>query len=229
MHKETNNMGNLIPTCLILCAGKATRLQGAMKQLLPVPGPRRECFLTRIIRQTRQRGGLPQIVTNRGILHRLAHSADVSVINPGETDYTCETLSLTVHQWKERTIILLGDTIYSASVMDSIFTIDDPCSVWGNEWEIYAISFKKTVWLDVLSAIDTVLANAALPLGDPGAGKLRRFYQAYCGIPFGSSLEKEPRSVLQYVHPGLDYTRDVDTPEDWISFNMEIQGGIDDI
>jgi hypothetical protein len=221
---------------LILCAGKASRIGGFPKQLLPVSGG--ELFIQRIVRQVRERGGRPFVITRN---EQIRKSGGAPSYDPGPTDYTVETFGATCHLWAKRTHILLGDVCYSRDCMDRIFRFDGDVAIWGDRWEIYGASFSIDQFKRVMRAIDAVLfddqsppsvANLLyvttgcdptpyVPRDDPGRGKMRRFYQAIANIPFGNTLEKE---ILQVVGSD-DYTRDVDTLEDYSNFRMEVLWG----
>jgi hypothetical protein len=236
---RTGPKGRRKSTSVILCAGKASRFDGVPKQILPAGNG--ETFISRIVRQVRQRNGRPIVVTDREVIRK---SGGAPSYDPGPTDYVVETLAGTVHLWGKRTHVLLGDVCYSRDCMDRIFRFDGEIAVWGNLWEIYALSF----WIDyrnpILEAVDLVLSEQVaptiseilytttgetftpyIPSADPGRGKLRRLYQALAGIPFGSAIEhKNSREVLHYVGSG-DYTRDVDTLEDYANFRSEVLWG----
>lgn len=214
---------------LILAAGEQARWEMERhpfyKQLLDVGG---ETIIARIWRQCRLRGPRA-IIVSRNITLRMF--GDGFKPYEGDCRWTVETLLSTHELWQERTIVLLGDVIYSRAVMGRIFAPQDQeLKVFGNEYEIYALSmqFKNhPPWsVDVIMALYKAIAHAKT--GTPGGGKLRKFYQIYCGLdPDSDEMENE---VLDRVSL-QDYTRDVDTRKDYIQLQNKVvkAGRLDDL
>ena len=91
---------------LVLCAGDAVRMNGVTKQLLPIG---KTTILGRILHQMYRYEQSVIVVTHDpeiGALHNQVH-------NPENRATTCETLLSSSHLWDDRTIVLLGDVIYS--------------------------------------------------------------------------------------------------------------------
>lgn len=216
----------MLTVALILAAGEQTRWEmdrhPFYKQLLDVGG---ETIVARIERQSLERDFWPKRVTCHKALEALWSYV------PKRHRWTVETLLSTHELWQGRTIILLGDVIYSQAVMDRTFAPQEQeLKVFGNEYEIYALSmqFKNhPPWsVDIIMALYTAIAHAES--GAFGGGKLRKFYQIYCGLdPDSDAMENE---VLDRVSL-QDYTQDVDTKKDYIQLQNKIvkSGRLDDL
>jgi hypothetical protein len=209
---------------LVLASGEQNRWEktgkpGPRKQLLPLNG---ETIIERIIRQCRDRGADPIVVTHHGDIMEERGAIFLPV---RDRRWTVETLLSTAPHWRERTVILLGDVIYSKAVIDRIYKCRDPIRVFGNELEIFGLSFSLDMWSDVSKALEVAIGHAE----NGGPGKLRKFYQAYCGLNLDSpDMEK---TIIDWVCHITDYTRDVDTPEDYATLRLKvIDGGrLDDL
>jgi len=175
-----------------------------------------ESILARIVRQCRERGVEPIVVTHK---LEIAQATDAVCHIPTRNGLTVETFLSS--PWGERTIVLLGDVVYSKTVMNRIFNCRENIRVFGNEYEIYAISFMDKVSAYVRIAI----ANAGVHASRGGPGTLRKFYQAYCGIDLDS--DGMEGIVLDRVCYIQDYTMDVDTPRDYKNLlNKVVKGGL---
>lgn len=217
---------------LILAAGEQARWEmdryPFYKQLLDVGG---ETIIARIWRQCRARGAEPCVITHSPEL------VQILSFKPERHRWTVETLLATHELWQERTIVLLGDVVYSQAVMDRIFAPQEQeLKVFGNEYEIYALSMRfqsnlviapVLFWIgNIKRALNYAIEHAES--GTPGGGKLRKFYQLYCGLdPDSDEIENE---VLDRVSL-QDYTRDVDTRKDYIQLQNKVvkAGRLDDL
>lgn len=199
-------------TVLILAAGEARRFNGISKQLLHI---KKENILDRIVRQCRNRDEVPCVVTysDSDIDHYCKHKL-YPIYYPESHKVTSDTFYNTRNLWNGRTIILLGDVIYSKSMMDLIFNEKKPIRVIGNTWEVFAITFDKTVHEKIKETLK--LAIATHP------GKLRTFYKLYCGFHpeepeiEGQALEDD---IFCYMN---DWSRDVDTEQEYAAFMREV-------
>lgn len=208
---------NWLP-CFILCAGGATRIRGLPKQLLLVDD--KETILGRIIRQTKTRGGTPVIVTHNQLI--LNAFPDIQAAIPSKRRWTCETLQciLESNTLQYHNLVFLGDVIYSRDLMDRVFRYDlMPNVFWGNQWEIYALSFRKDGLPTLKSAV-----QAAIDWDGEGKGKLRRVWQALYGLPQGDAYDKD---LIQHVGQD-DYSGDVDTLRDYRIWLIKSKGRLDD-
>jgi hypothetical protein len=199
---------------LILAAGDSVGFDGKLKQLLKIKG---ETLLGRMMRQLEQRDTPSILVT---------HNPELGFLFPGfypqERRWTVETMLSTQYLWIDRTIILLGDVIYSKSVMDRIVNCQDDIRVFGHEFEIFAISFSDAVRDKVLKALYKAIDHAE----NGGPGKLRKFYQAYCGLDMDSNLME--RNILDRVCHVSDYTNDFDSQDEYDNFLKERLHEVDD-
>lgn len=212
-------------TTLILAAGNQTRWEKdhpvRFKQLLPICG---EPVLHRIVRQVRARGDEPIIVTHRDELLQ----DGFRYYEPNAHRWTVETLWNTCPLWKGRTRVLLGDTAYSRTQMDKIFAYASRYIVFGNEYEIYAISFDAYDE-DTLNHVAGAIAKAFHHAANGGPGTLRMFYEALSGVGIGSGkIESVVMDRVCYIQ---DYTKDFDTPNDYKEFlnKWERKGLVDDL
>lgn len=125
----------------ILCAGDSKRWswENTPKFFVPVFGDK---LLPRTIKQVSRYDYTPMVVTHRtDVSSRLEGSC--GFIDPESRLYTCDTLYSTSKFWEDRTIVLLGDVLYSNSVMNKIISHKEDIIFYGNirEREIYALTF----------------------------------------------------------------------------------------
>lgn len=203
---------------LILAAGEQTRWGDPdnPKQLVDIAG---EPLLARIVRQCRAAGCEPVIVSHD---ERLWLSDEHFV--PAMRRCTCETLLHTRSLWKGRTIVLLGDVIYSPGAFEKIVASRELLQVFGRQelryrivgryYEIFALSFDATVHERMAQMLlDCVLGPVEAPL----YGKLRDFYERWCGLPSGRFQHENG-----VFYPIEDWTEDIDAPEDYVQFQQMI-------
>jgi len=198
---------------IILAAGEAIRLNGVRKQLIPLPDG--ETLLGRQVRQVLARGGTPLVATHHPELIEYARFMGVDVLIPWAHRWTVETLHSTMSAWShERTIILLGDVVYSKAVMDDITRPTHMSfQIWGNAAEVFALSFITKFW----TTIELGLRESIVMAHEGSApGKLRSFYNVV-----------HPQPTWTVTH---DYTRDFDLPQHVRDFRREVlqTGGLDD-
>lgn len=201
-------------TVLILCAGISHRWGGTLKQLLPMAG---ESIIERQIRQVRARSeGDIRVVTHQPQIAQVANDLGVYIFSPEARNCICETFLSTRQLWGDRTLVLLGDVIFSWYAMDVLMGNHAEIVVFGNEWEIYALKFSRNLH----ARIEQTLRDEIKIGCDGVVGKMRHFYERYCGLP-----PTDPRStegkVLVWIQ---DYTNDVDTPEEYAEFQRRVVG-----
>jgi hypothetical protein len=218
---------------LILAAGEQKRWPMTEppyhKQLLDVGG---ETIVARIVRQCRSRNTEPLIISHRD------WPMNVQVVEPcGATRWTVETLFSTYDLWKKRTVVLLGDVVYSRATMDRIFAPQsEELKVYGNEHEIFALSIVGTeiyhpitgqggvFFVEITDSLGEAISHAESGVAR-GGGKLRKFYQAYCDLNMTGNA-RESR-VLRWID---DYTQDVDNAGDYAVLQDKVaRGVIDDL
>jgi hypothetical protein len=189
---------------VILAAGHAVRFHGALKQLLPMPDG--DTLLSRMIRQVAERGGRSYVATWHPPIVEYCRFSGADVVVPSAYRWTVETMLSTMSVWhRDRTIILLGDVVYSRAVMDEIFHRSLRLGIWGNQAEVFALSFTSQYWVGIeLGLRETI----RLTEGGAEPGKLRSFYRHTFPTPF-------------WIQVG-DYTRDFDLPEHVRDFRREV-------
>ena len=220
-------MGNekVIETAvLILAAGDNTAWRKAypkspLKQL-HVINPPGETIIARIIRQCEKRGVAPTVITHEP---EIIKESKGRYYEPKMRHMTCQTLLSTVPLWKERTIVLLGDVLFGKQGMNQVFACNKPYGSFGDYWETYGISFRKSEWIKVVKlCIKTMnLAHSWFE------GSLGHMWNVYCGGPI---KRKKKMDHSDFIHI-KDHTMDIDMPGQWESFNIGVvgKGRLDDL
>jgi hypothetical protein len=191
---------------LILCAGDAIRMNGVQKQLLPIG---QTTILGRILNQMYQYDQRVIVVTHDpeiALLHDLAY-------NPENRNTTCETLLSTSKLWDDRTIVLLGDVIYSREVLNEIVNCHESIKVFGNSAEIFALVFDK----DFHEEIKPLLHKGS----NLFPGKLRCFFHAYCNFEPDKGVA-EPLDNNKVFFRTHDWTMDVDNSYEYERAQLEL-------
>lgn len=159
-------------TVLILCAGEAIRFNGSgLKQLLPIAG---EPLLVRTLRQLREMGYTGTVVSHLPELCCLGESFE-----PATRRWTCETLASTQELWTDKTVVLLGDVVWSSSVLASVLDCKRQPMIFGNGREVYAASFLHEHQEEVDLALRRVITGAEKRVN---GGKLWLLYRALAGF-----------------------------------------------
>lgn len=190
------------------------------KQLVDIGG---ETLLMRIVRQCREQDHEPIIVTHDERLKISKQSFE-----PQARRWTVETLLSTCELWEDRTVVLLGDVIFTDEALHKIMLNRAPIQVFGRKelryrlvgryYEIFAISFDCNQHQQIVDTLQEVLVDASTR---EDGGKLRTFYEMYCGLPLRSYQHED---IIFY--PIEDWTEDIDAPEDYEQFKaMIIQRG----
>lgn len=213
---------------LILCAGRVQRIGGYHKQLLPVGGG--ESFVQRIVRQSRERCSIPIVVTRNADIRR---AAGAESYDPGSTASILETMGATCHLWGNRTNILLGDVCYSRNFMDRINQSRLSLEIFGNLRDILAVSFDIDHFDDVFDALEIALFT------DPIAPSVARMFISATDfdptpfvkkqnplygtlIHFYQAIVRKQRNCFCQID---DYSRDIDTFEDYAIFRSRVLRG----
>jgi hypothetical protein len=199
---------------LILAAGEQKRwkmTEPSCKQLLDAGG---ETILARIQRQCKARNHTPIVVTHKPEL------ASSLCFNPEQRRWTVETLWATREIWAGRVVVLLGDTVYSNDAIDRIFSErTDELRVFGNEYEIFALSFL-TPYDKIIATLEQAIKHAESGVAK-GGGKLRKFYQIWCGLdPNTSQIEN---CVLHSMYDAMD----VDCAHDYEGLKKWVKAGLE--
>lgn len=187
---------------LIMAAGDATRYFGVEKQLMKLPNGER--VIDRLVRQVKDRGYTPIVVThNEAILRRPG-----IYIVPEKRDTLCDSILSAGYYWgMNSTIVLLGDVVFTDDAIDTVFkriNIEDGPIVrfYGNDAEIYALRFgsQHNEWI----------ARSLEKASKYRFGKLRYAYKVMCELPIdGPELEDK---ILVWIR---DETNDIDSHSDY--------------
>ena len=196
---------------LIMAAGDSSRMGGMIKQLLPIGDT---TIIGRILTQLRVRETRAIIVTHRSAIAGYHHRFH----KPEKRDTVCDSLLSTEHLWDDRTIVLLGDVVYSNETLDLIMGCSDPIRVFGNTWEVFAIVFDKSMHAKVKRSLRRARKHVAVGVNITHVGKLRHFYRDFCGLPMDfidkPGVAPEP-IVFCYIPNWIDWTMDIDTHHDY--------------
>ncbi len=185
---------------IILAAGNATRMGRAPKQLLPVGD---ETILNRLYRQAARYDQSPTTVTCRDDIAYVAGKS----FRPAKYETICDTLYSTSRLWSDKTVVLLGDVVFTRNAIARVFGAELDIVFFGNLWEIYAISFLRSSHERLK---DALLVGRNINSDGVNVGKLRYCYKAIAGLPLiGEEIEDK---YLIYIH---DLTLDIDCEEDY--------------
>lgn len=175
---------------LILASGMGVRWEAShLKQLAPIHGkPLIEHLISNVPEAI--------VVSHHTRLHKYPH------IVPYRHYFVLETILCTMSTWEDRTIILLGDTLYDHADLEDILSYDGNFAVFGSksQVEIFALTFTKEAKEEVL----THLLRALLDAYEGGRGKITEMYRSYDNLPlykvgFGSNFHN------------VNYTTDIDS------------------
>lgn len=196
----------------ILAAGEGERHPMNLKQLLEAG---EETIIERIIRQCNARDQNPFIVTHKKQLQKLAWiECKANFYHPRERRWIVETLYSTRELWGEKTIVLLGDVIYSKDALDQIFKSISSFCWFGDTAESYAIVFSRGVKDRMIQSCLNVIDKNYPPY----QGTLRQLMFDYTGLT--EKLLFASRNP--HIRGISDYTRDIDTKEDYSNFKREV-------
>lgn len=191
---------------LILAAGEGTRwYNGNPKQMALIEG---KPLIRRTIDMIGNRPSI--VVTHIPELQQLANEFYV----PRRHRWTVETLFYTQDLWEERTIILLGDVIYSPEALNKILKYRGDLAVFGEGGqkndEIFGLSFSSDGQQKLLVCLATVIRDC---LERNTLGKLWFCYRVMCGF----NLD-EHKVECDIFHGIEDYTYDIDTIDEYHEF-----------
>ena len=195
----------------VMASGTATRFNGISKQLLPLNFD--HTFLSRQMTQCIPHQ--PTIVTHNEEIILYADYHDYPHIAPADSSTVCNSILSTSHLWDERTIILLGDVIYSNKVMQQILTSQEPLMFFGDQWELFALSFDFSQHDQICESLKAGSHHRF--------GKLRYAYRAYSKL----SLDHHDTSKTLTLDPNMQYTdcwitRDCDSPSVYVNIQNEL-------
>jgi len=194
---------------IILAAGEGKRHPMRAKQLLVVG---QETIIARVIRQCERREASTITYTKDTRIIRELDLIKAEWQRPMRSRWIVETIISSSHLWEDRTCILLGDVIYSQNTMDAIFSNDQNFAWFGDEAESYALIFDRIWQRRIVTACERVVEK----LYPEYQGTLRQLVH---------ELRKTTDETIfnkPYAHRVHDYTRDIDTHEDWKKFQAEV-------
>ena len=183
---------------IILAAGNAVRFGGKRKQLLPIGTT---SILKRVVDQSKENCCCPTVIAADEEIISASLSYGAMVYLPYDRRTVCDTAISTWELWNDRTIILLGDVIYSDDTVNKIFSYSGDFTVFGNTWEIFAVSFARNRIGEVCNSLTEGSKHRL--------GKLRYMYKHMERLPLDSSeIEgSPPGNNFVYIR---DWTKDVD-------------------
>lgn len=201
---------------LILCSGQRPQWSGQRsRQLAPVAN---ELLIERTQRQALRlgpsallRAGSGQagdnciVVTNVPSIQR--HSRAYFI--PEKDRWMVETILSTKSLWSDRTVVLLGDVIYSDEAMARILACERPVAMFGSHLKEFALSFSA----EAQFAVEAALTAALLDALNGGRGKLWEVYRLVSGFDL-----REERFEDEVFHLVDDYTDDLDTIDGYYAF-----------
>ena len=222
---------------LILAAGNQDRF-GSDKPLKQLLMAGNETIIFRICRQVKERGYYPTVVTHRSELVPFIEFSWLPIkkhwklelgVCPKKRRWKVESLLGVDYAWgKKRTIVLLGDVIYQAHVMNRIFDCKAPDMFFGNYAEIFAYSFRYN---KMAREMLTKTLRECEVNGDKGT--LHSLFRAYIdGFQYDDiEFHKDHSDVFTHVTGDGGWTRDIDAPGDYERFLEEVvkPGKLDDL
>lgn len=182
---------------LVLCAGPLLPWEeGWAKQLRPVALSDPETVLGRIVRQVRENGHEPIVVTHRWDIREGA--PDVGHFEPECRRTIAETWLYTRELWREQTAVLLGDVIHGAATMRETLAHRGSMMMVGDSAEIYAFTFPAEEHDRVAETLYRV--DLETLKGSPW-----EIYRKWCGFPYRSGQRED-----EVFHLVWDRTGDID-------------------
>ncbi|MDC0335345.1 NTP transferase domain-containing protein [Pseudodesulfovibrio sp.] len=201
-----------MPKALILCAGHQRRFEGwaAPKQLMDISG---EAVLDRTLRQLESNG-----VTDISVVahdERLKRP-DVGFFKPERHRWLAESLLSTRNLWQVRTLILLGDVVFTdAAIAALVESTTSPLFMGrpgANQYtmcpwsELFGAAFNKTD-ADHMG----VVAKEGVAHGlEGGPGKLSCIYAAHLGVDPETMQHGDRPSDPDHFLAIDDWTDDMD-------------------
>lgn len=192
---------------IILAAGEYRRWGFDIpKHLAEVGG---ELIIHRMIRQTQELGFDPIVITQEPSIYEIVPE----YYRPEKYGWTVETLFSTIHLWKEHTIVLLGDVVFSQDCLLKLFNGEE--LVYGNNNEIFGLHIMLKDEMKIITALQKAILNAR----DGGRGKLWEFYRAYIGVDLRQHLFN---GDFRHID---DWTDDIDTLDEYIRISRKFLSG----
>ena len=195
----------------ILCAGNSKRWtwETTSKFLVPVFNDR---LLPRTVKQINRYGNFPVIVTHEeNLILDLPQSC--VWLNPENRKYTCQTLDSTKKFWDSKVIILLGDVLYSNSLIDKLFSTQGKIVFFGSlsQREIFALTFTDH------PAIIRGLEEVSNRTSQGHHGQLWQLFYSLNSLPAHEHPPFMPFNSNMFSNV-TDFTQDFDSVEDYKKF-----------
>ena len=205
--------------CFILCAGSQTRWnrkvlfpQFPYKQLIDIEG---EPLLLRTIRQLRERGIEPVIITKNKELMLCEH------LDPEDNRFAVSSLMSSIHQWEDDNMFLLGDVRYSEKSLDKIIKTKN--KFCGSRGEIFAVRIQDR--LDFVRAFQKAIDWSKKNEENKMVGKLWIAYRFFEG--FDDVLKHEFGDNYENVKD-LE-TRDFDSQREYMEYLVGLNKKVCDV
>jgi len=176
-----------------MCAGSHRRYGAENKWLLDIGG------CTILDRIKNQSGGI-------SVVRKPHVDKDGICLDYKQTALLTDILTVTEND--ERSIILLGDVIYSDECIRQIFTYKGDIGFFYRKPEIFALVFSREYRHFLEKSLQ--VTNPKMKVH----GKLWSLYQLYLGLPIGSKILREtPQTILID-----DFTTDIDLKTHYVQF-----------
>jgi len=187
-------------TVLILCSGLKHCWEVTPRQFWPIKD---ESVLSRLIRQVEDNNLTPVIVTwRKDICEYVIENKVISIYKPECYRSIAETWLFTKDIWKEQTVILLGDTVFSDDAIKEVLEYNGSMRMFGNSSELFSFSFCSNDHNKITDILFKVNRNTwkAAPWF---------IYRLWCGFP----LEGPDRE--NKVFSRIDHAADIDHPKEY--------------
>jgi hypothetical protein len=198
---------------LVFAGGKGTRWGNTTnKVLVDVNG---EPLVVRVVRLAQQVFDCPVVVaTQYDDVAGVVTNSDTPTFPPLPNRWLSEALLSTRSLWRERTIVLLGDTYYTEKCLNLIKHTDKLVCYFGRLLEIYAVSFRYHLTME--RACEAAIASAEVSQKlDHEKGKLWHTYYALNRYSMDEHTIPKPGDSRFLRLPDDDITMDIDKPEDY--------------
>ncbi len=182
---------------IILAAGNAERWGGECKQLADING------IPLILRTLKQLDNWNVTVVTHRIKIRDVVPKPFCYFEPENNDKLLNTILSTECLWGERTIIMLGDVVWTNDAIQKALSSEKSLEFLASDTETFAISFNEHYH-------DRIRAACELIIGNGLEGTTHQLYRVLAEIP----IDKEWHD--RYIHHRIsDKTDDIDYPEDY--------------
>lgn len=212
-------------TVLIPAAGSNTRWGRPYPKQMAQIGS--ESIIQRLIRQVNEKNSTPIVLAHNDLL--IQHlPLETAIFNPARHRWLAETLISSQTYWHGRVLVLLGDVVVHPRLFNWMWSEGRPLQFYGTPHEIFAVSFCRTWYGRISSALHTALDYAERHPEDSGAGKLWSGYKALTGQPQALEVGVIDR---HFTFVQDEYTRDIDTVNQYELFLDEVvaQGMLDEV